>query len=238
MPAKKVMICDDNPAIPMSLEGYLEAENLKCIWAKSGEEALELLKKEEIGLIILDIMLPGINGIETCIEIRRKYNIPILMLSAKNEEIDRIVGLEVGAEDYVSKPFSPKEVAIRARKLFLRYGGVQQEQERVREVGNLKIYPERFEVFINECQLQLTPKEYKLLHYLAENYRIVKSRDEIINEVWGTEYEGESRVVDILVTRLRKKLMEGCKTASTVNIVTVFGFGYKLEEENEAILKK
>ena len=225
----KVLICDDNPAIAKGISGYLEAEDLDVLTAENGEDALECIKRANVGLVILDIMLPGISGLDVCREIRKNLDIPIIMLSAKGEEVDRIVGLELGADDYVTKPFSPHEVAIRARKLLRRHKNDSAESERVVNVGNVKIMPESFEVSVDGSYVQLTSKEFKLLIYLAENAGKVRTRDQIINSVWGIEFEGETRMVDTLVKRLRKKIIT-VPDRSGISITTIFGVGYKLEE--------
>ena len=199
------------------------------IAAENGEDALDIIEKQSIDLAILDIMLPGISGLDVCRNIKAKKEIPVIMLSAKGEEIDRIVGLEVGADDYVTKPFSPHEVAIRARKLLRRNQSNDQQDEKEISVGNIRIFPDAYSVFIGDDNVQLTHREFKLLCYLANHAGRVKSRDQIINAVWGAEFAGETRIVDTLVKRLRKKLdQEGVKS-SRVNIVTVFAVGYKLE---------
>lgn len=228
-----ILICDDNPVVTLGLAGYLEAEGMTVISAESGEDALEKIKSGMgIDLVILDIMLPGISGVEVCREIRIKSDIPVLMLSAKGEEIDRIIGLEMGADDYVTKPFSSREVVIRVKKLLARTGRKSVPVHEIK-VGNLRIFPESFEAFSGSELISLSPREFKLLCYLAENAGRIRSRDQIISEIWGTEFEGESRVLDILVNRLRSRLKKSDAPDTKISINTVFGIGYTLVETDE-----
>lgn len=235
MKKANILICDDNASVLLGLTGYIEAEGMSVCTAETGEAALEIMSEQKIDLAILDIMLPGMSGIEVCHEIKDKYDIPVLLLSAKGEEIDRIIGLEMGADDYVTKPFSSREVVIRTKKLLSRSSLRETviEKNCIR-AGNLRIYPESFEAFSGSHAINFTPREFKLLCYLADNAGRIRSRDQIISEIWGTDFEGETRVVDILINRLRAKLQEAGEKETGVTISTVFGVGYKLEEVNEA----
>jgi len=228
-----ILICDDNPSVSISLTGYLQAEDMEVLNAQTGEEALEIINNKQIDLIILDIMLPGISGIEVCREIRYSSDVPIIMLYAKGEEIDRIIGLELGADYYVTKPFSTREVVIRVKKLLNRNKNPKNQMPDEITVGNLKIFPDSYEVLCNGEAINVTPREFTLLRYLAENVGRIRSRDQIISEIWGVEFEGESRVADILVNRLRTKLAGDGNRATGVNIATVFGVGYRLQETDE-----
>ena len=220
-----MLICDDNIAVHKSICTYLEEENISVLSAYDGESALEMLKEWSVDLIILDIMLPGKNGMQICREIRKYSEVPIIMLSAKDSEIDRILGLEIGADDYVGKPFSPREVAIRAQKMLRRFSSHQDGKKL--SVAELSIYPERYEAYVGNSKLNLTPKEVSLLSYLAYNTGKVLSREAILSSVWDYDYTGDTRTVDTHIKRLRKKLPdEGVHFA----IRSIYGVGYKMEE--------
>ncbi|MGM9608334.1 MAG: response regulator transcription factor [Oscillospiraceae bacterium] len=229
MPKARVLICDDNPALQKSLTGYFEAENMEVVYADTGEEALERLREEEIDLLILDVMLPGISGTEVCLEVRKTSDMPILMLSAKGEEIDRIVGLEVGADDYVTKPFSPREVVIRSRKL-LKRRTASPESEKKYILAELTLLPDSYEVYIGEQRVNLATKEFEVLRYLVSHAGKPMTREHIINAVWGYEYAGDPRIVDTLIKRLRHKLSSAAEEPVHFAITTIFGVGYKAEE--------
>lgn len=228
MPKARVLICDDNPVLFKSLTGYFEAENMEVLYASDGETALKTLRGGNVDLMVLDIMLPGISGTEVCLEVRRTSNIPILMLSAKGEEIDRIVGLEVGADDYVTKPFSPREVAIRCRKLLKRR--MEAETERTYTLAELTVLPDSYEAYIAGQRVALASKEFEVLRYLISHAGRAMTREHIINAVWGYEYAGDPRIVDTLIKRLRQKLAAAVAEPVHFSISTVFGVGYKAEE--------
>lgn len=225
----QVLICDDNPAISKSLAGYFEAEGMDVLCAASGEEALALLRERKIQLIVLDVMLPGISGIDVCREIRRTSNVPILMLSAKGEEVDRIVGLEIGADDYVTKPFSTREVVVRCKKL-LRRLNTAGDMEKQYILAELTVLPDSYEAYIGERRIMLASKEFEVLRYLIAHAGKAMTREHIINAVWGYEYAGDPRIVDTLIKRLRHKLFDELDTQVHFAITTIFGVGYKLEE--------
>lgn len=228
MPKARVLICDDNPVLFKSLTGYFEAENMEVLYASDGETALEILRGGNVDLMVLDVMLPGISGTEVCLEVRRTSNMPILMLSAKGEEIDRIVGLEVGADDYVTKPFSPREVAIRCRKLLKRR--METETERTYTLAELTVLPDSYEAYIAGQRVTLASKEFEVLRYLISHAGRAMTREHIINAVWGYEYAGDPRIVDTLIKRLRQKLAAASTGSVHFSISTVFGVGYKAEE--------
>lgn len=227
---KKIIICDDNPNIAVSLHGYFAEDGFEVLTAACGSECMELLEKEEPVLIILDVMLPDVNGLDLCMEIRKESNVPILMLSAKGEVIDRILGLQTGADDYVAKPFSPHEVLIRAKKLMQRSDGVTKKKRKL-EIGELVCYPDNFEVYIGGSPVKLSAKEFKTLCYMVAHEGQVITREHILNAVWGYEYAGEMRMVDTVITRLRKKIFQDPSKKLGFDITTVFGVGYKLEEK-------
>ena len=226
---KKILICDDNEAIHETIGTYLENDGMTYISAYDGKEALEKFNNENPDLIILDLMKPEIFGTEICREIRRISNVPIIMLTAKGEEFDRIIGLEIGADDYIVKPFSPREVVARVKAIFRRIGSINEYRENNRKFivfENLKIDLDKYEVFINDENIDVTPKECEILYLIAVNEGRVLSREEILDKIWGYDYFGDTRVVDTQIKRLRKKLPESDEKWS---IKTVYGIGYKFE---------
>ena len=212
-----ILICDDNKAVHEGLSGYLKALHYHIYSTYDGESAITVLEREKIDLVILDVMLPGIFGTEVCRQIRKKSDIPVLMLSAKGDEIDRIIGLEIGADDYVTKPFSPREVAVRVRNMLRRAEKSQENQRLV--CAELCIVIEAYEVFVREEMVDLTPRE-------TENAGRVLTRNQIMNCVWGYDYCGDTRAVDNQIKRIRQKL-----PADGVHfeIKAVYGVGYKFE---------
>lgn len=222
-----VMICDDNEAVHESLSAYLEQYGIKTISVYNGTEALRSLEKNHVDLIILDIMLPGMFGTEVCRRIRGSSDVPIIMLSAKGEELDRILGLELGADDYVTKPFSPREVVARVNVILKRVGQCRDGGSRL-SFRELQIDLDALNVKVCDRIVECTPKERELLILLVKNAGTALSRDRIMNEVWGYEYYGDTRAVDTLIKRLRQKLPD--KNVS-FRIASVYGMGYRLEEK-------
>lgn len=220
-----VLICDDNVAIHNSLTSYLKADGIEVISAYDGETALSELRRGSIGVVVLDVMLPGIDGYEVCREIRKFSDVHIIMLSARGEELDRIVGLEVGADDYVSKPFSPREVTIRIKKALKRM--YPKQESRALTLAELTIHPDSYEVFIREERVDMTSKETDVLSFMVTNAGRALTREHILNAAWGYEYYGDTRVVDSLIKRLRQKLM---RPGVHFAIRSIYGVGYKIEE--------
>lgn len=219
-----ILICDDNKAVHEGLSGYLKALHYHIYSTYDGESAITVLEREKIDLVILDVMLPGIFGTEVCRQIRKKSDIPVLMLSAKGDEIDRIIGLEIGADDYVTKPFSPREVAVRVRNMLRRAEKSQENQRLV--CAELCIVIEAYEVFVREEMVDLTPRETEVLYYLAKNAGRVLTRNQIMNCVWGYDYCGDTRAVDNQIKRIRQKLPDD---GVHFEIKAVYGVGYKFE---------
>ncbi|QUG41896.1 response regulator transcription factor [Psychrobacillus sp. INOP01] len=220
-----VLICDDNVAVHESINAYLQAEGMKSVSAYDGEMALKLLKENNFDLVVLDIMMPGLFGTEVCKEIRKTSDIPILMLSARSEEVDRIVGLEIGADDYITKPFSPREIVVRIKTILKR---VQPKKENPHylKAGNLSIDIDGYEVLINNQEIEFTAKEVELLVFLVKNTGKVVNREELLYKVWGYDYIGDTRAVDTLIKRIRKKI---AKASPGFSIKSVYGVGYKFE---------
>ncbi|QLY80350.1 response regulator transcription factor [Clostridium intestinale] len=220
---KIIYLVEDEKSLNILLERYLQLEGYKVTTFSDGDSALQKIK-DMPDLWILDIMLPGADGYELIKKIKdNNKNTPVIFMSARNEELDRVVGLELGSDDYLSKPFLPRELVIRTNKLMERIYG--DEKERVSElsinIGEYVISKTQRTVFLGEIEIQLTKMEFELLNYLAENKNILISRDQILRNVWGDDYFGSDRVVDDTIRRLRKKV-------DKLNIETVYGYGYKL----------
>lgn len=219
---KKILVIDDEENIRDLIQYNLEREGFSTVGAADGQKAMEVLN-QEIDLIILDLMLPVTDGLTLCKIIRKNkdfYTIPIIMLTAKGEEIDKIIGLEVGADDYVTKPFSPRELVARIKALFRRMENLHEEEETILKAGNLLLNTRSYEVRKGEELINLTPKEFFLLKILLLNRGIVLTRELLLEKVWGYEYIGDTRTVDVHIRRLRKKIDEDF-------IETVRGVGYK-----------
>ena len=231
--SQKVLVVDDEQSIVTLLKYNLETAGYIVDVAYDGEEALKKVKEVKPELIVLDVMLPKKDGIEVCKTIRSDKNlVPILMLTAKDEEFDRVLGLELGADDYMTKPFSPREVVARV-KAILRRSQIANEvvKDDVEDedivIDNIRIRPEFFEVYRDDTFLELTPKEFELLLYLIERQGRVITREHMLNSVWNYEFAGDSRIVDVHISHLRDKLEENPKQPKLIK--TVRGLGYKLE---------
>ena len=229
----KVLVVDDEQSIVTLLKYNLETAGYIVDVAYDGEEALKKVKEVKPELIVLDVMLPKKDGIEVCKTIRSDKNlVPILMLTAKDDEFDRVLGLELGADDYMTKPFSPREVVARVKAILRRS---QIANEVVKDdvddedivIDNIRIRPEFFEVYRDDTLLELTPKEFELLLYLIERQGRVITREHMLNSVWNYEFAGDSRIVDVHISHLRDKLEENPKQPKLIK--TVRGLGYKLE---------
>lgn len=223
-----VLICDDNEVVHQSLSLYLKADGIRTVSVYDGETALKLVKEQSFDLVILDIMLPKMFGTDVCREIRKFSDVPIIFLSAKGEEIDRIIGLELGADDYVAKPFSPRELAVRVRTVLRRAGTKKSSQ--ILQLGELTVNAKAYEVSIRGEAVKLTPREVELLAFLVEHKGEVVSRDDIVNAVWGENYYGDYRAVDTLIARIRGKIPEH---KAGIEFKSVYGVGYMINERNE-----
>lgn len=225
MKSYTVLICDDNMAIHSSLTSYLTAEGLEVISSYDGESALQEMQRQTVDVVILDIMLPGINGYEVCQKIRSQSNAYIIMLSARSEDMDRIVGLELGADDYLPKPFSPREVVIRIKKALNRM--YPKQDTKALSLAELTVLPGSYEAFVHGKKIEMTPKEIEVLSFLLSNPGKALTREHILNAAWGYEYYGNTRVVDALIKRLRQKLDQ---ENVHFTIRSIYGIGYKIEE--------
>ncbi len=225
MSSPHILICDDDPVVHESLSLYFDNENFTHSDAYDGAEALSLIHTTNPDLILLDIMMPEMSGIEVCKEARKTLTTPIIFLSAKGDEIDRILGLELGADDYIVKPFSPREVIARI-KVVLRRAGENTESSNILKYYELEINVSNYVVKIRDEIIPFTPKEVEILHYLASHPGQVYNREQIISAIWGDSYSGDPRTVDTHIKRIRQKVnVEGARW----NIQTVYGIGYKFE---------
>ncbi len=227
----KILIVDDERNIVELIRLYLEKEGFGAICAYSGNEAIEQFKSQNPDLIILDIMLPETDGWQVCREIRKTSSVPIIMLTAKSDTFDKVLGLELGADDYMTKPFEAKELVARV-KAVLRRSEPAEHAAPSKEVSftNLSINIENYEMKICGEQVDAPPKEIELLYFLASNPNRVYTREQLLEEVWGFDYFGDSRTVDVHIKRLREKL-EGAE--SDWQLKTVWGVGYKFEVKKQ-----
>ena len=226
MDNKKILIVDDDENICELLRLYLEKDGFEPIVADDGEKAVDFARKYNPALILLDIMLPKLDGWQVCREIRKFSSVPIIMLTAKGDTFDRILGLELGADDYVSKPFDAKELIARIKAVLRRTGTFDSKNTEEVSYENIIVNRTNYELKINGIQIDTPPKELELLYHLASNPNRVFTRDQLLDEVWGFDYYGDSRTVDVHVKRLREKL-EGVSEKWLLK--TVWGVGYKFE---------
>lgn len=233
--AEKILVVDDEERIRNLLRLYLEREGYEIDEADEGETALNKAMEKNYQLIILDLMLPKMDGIEVCRKLREKKATPVIMLTARGEESSRIQGFEVGADDYVPKPFSPRELVYRVKAVLRRSSATQYLD--AEKTKNVLIYPhltidhDAHKVTVDGKEVYLTPKEYDLLYYLALSPDKVFTREQLLKDVWNYEYFGDLRTVDTHIKRLREKLSSASKEAAEM-IKTVWGVGYKLEVRN------
>jgi len=217
--AGTVLLVEDEPSVGELVRGYLGREGYRVLWVRTGEDALTELERHQLRMIILDVGLPGIDGFEVCRLVRYRSRVPILMLTARDEEPDRIVGLEVGADDYLTKPFSPRELVARMKAIMRRTE--PQPTNEVLSLGDVVLNRETHDVTIDGEEVELTAKEFDLLAYFLANPGAVLSRDVLLDRVWGVEYPGGTRTVDVHVAQLRRKL------GRPDLIRTLRGSGYK-----------
>ena len=220
---KTILVVDDEEHIRELCTLYLENEGYQVIAASGGEAAVELAARKHPDLVVLDVMMPGMDGLEVCRTLRKTSDVPILMLTARSDEIDRIVGLELGADDYMGKPFNPRELSARVKAILRRSESGAPRQRGAVTVGPLTIDWQRREATIGGQPITLRTKEFDLLRALAEHEGIVLTREQLLERVWGYEYYGETRTVDVHITQVRRKLGD-----HGVQIQTVRGVGYKL----------
>jgi two-component system OmpR family response regulator len=226
----KILIVEDDRNLLDTLKYNLRKEGYKVVTAVDGAEALDVARREKPDLIILDIMLPKMSGFEVCRILRGEMIVPILMLTAKTEETDKIVGLEIGADDYMTKPFSLRELLARVRAMLRRAKMVEMQpgpREALLKVGDIEVDTARHKASKGATMLQLTPKEFDLLAFLARNKGFVFNRDQLLEKVWGYDFAGDTRTVDVHISWLRQKIETDPNNPK--HLVTVRGTGYKLE---------
>lgn len=226
----KILVVDDEKEIRDLIEIYLKNEGYRVIKASNGEEALEVLETEEIQLMILDIMMPKIDGMEVCRRVREHLNIPILMLSAKSEDMDKIAGIMTGADDYLTKPFNPLELSVRVKALLRRayyFGNINRDNSII-HVENLTIDKNNRTVKVGDIEIPFTAREFDILYLLGSNKGKVFSSEEIFTKVWKEEYFGSNNTVMVHMSRIREKLEK--YIAGNKIIQTVWGVGYKIEK--------
>ena len=226
MANNKVLIVDDDEHIVELIKLYMDKEGFDTVTANNGKKAVELFKSEAPAIVILDVMMPEMDGWQVCREIRRVSNIPIIMLTAKGETFDKVLGLELGADDYMVKPFEPKELLARVKAVLRRSDTKESNAEKEIVFPNLSINLSNYELKINGYIVEVPPIELELLYFLASNPNRVFTREQLLEEVWGFDYFGDSRTVDVHIKRLREKL-EGVE--ANWQLKTVWGVGYKFE---------
>ena len=227
-----ILVCDDDKAIVEAIEIYLSQEGYHILKAYDGEQALKILETEEVHLLVLDVMMPRLDGIRATLKIREKHSIPIIILSAKSEDVDKILGLNVGADDYVTKPFNPLELVARVKSQLRRYtqlgGTAKKESEHVYEVGGLQINDDLKEVTVDGEKVKLTPIEYNILLLLMKNQGRVFSIDQIYESIWNEEAIGADNTVAVHIRHIREKIEINPKDPSYLKVV--WGVGYKIEK--------
>ena len=223
----RILIADDDKSVHDELSEYFKREGYQVYSAYDGEEALEAVRRLRPDIVALDIVMPKMDGITVCREIRRESNVPIIMISAKSEEFDRLLGLEMGADDYITKPYSPREVVARAKVVLRRVHEMKETDKQVHlMVGNLEIDMNSFVVKLGGKIIPCTPKEIEILWTLAGNPGMVFSREHLLQSIWGYDFLGDTRAVDSHIKRIRAKL---CKGDNGWDIRTVWGVGYRFE---------
>jgi two-component system, OmpR family, alkaline phosphatase synthesis response regulator PhoP len=224
MTAETILIVDDEANIIQLVKMYFEREGFKILSAGDGISALKSLKDNHPALMVLDVMLPGMDGFEICKKVRgENNNLPILMLTARDEDIDKILGLELGADDYLTKPFNPRELVARVKAILRRATPGEDSNQKVLRIGDLVLDPARREVRVNGVLIPLRTQEFEVLSVLLHHKGLVLTREQLLSKAWGFDFAGETRTVDVHIAQLRQKLV-----ISMIKIETVTGIGYKL----------
>jgi two-component system alkaline phosphatase synthesis response regulator PhoP len=228
--AQTVLVVEDEASIASFVSLYLKNAGYKVRAVASGSDALAQVELEQPALIVLDLMLPDMDGIEVCRRLRQRRDIPILMLTARDEDIDKIIGLEVGADDYMTKPFNPRELVARVKSILRRSTPARRESESAQiQHGDLRVDAGRREVHVGDEEIQLAPKEFDLLWELLDHRGLVLTRDQLLERVWGYTFAGDTRTVDVHVRQVRRKLGDASP------IVTVWGVGYKVAPARDSV---
>ena len=224
---KTILVADDEPTLVATLKYNLERESYAVITAADGESALEAARASRPDLIVLDLMMPGLNGIEVCRIIRREMRAPILILTARGDETDKVAGLEIGADDYVTKPFSMRELVARVRALLRRSEHAPANETDLLTAGDLMIDLRKRVVTKNGTPMSLKPKEFELLSFFTRNLGKAFTRDQLLNQIWGYDFAGDTRTVDVHVRWLREKVED--KPESPARLITIRGVGYRFD---------
>jgi DNA-binding response OmpR family regulator len=228
--AQTVLVVEDEASIASFVSLYLKNAGYGVKAVATGSDALSQVEAEQPALIVLDLMLPDMDGIEVCRRIRQRRDVPILMLTARDEDVDKIIGLEVGADDYMTKPFNPRELVARVKSILRRAAPAQRDTESAQiRHGDLLVDSGRREVHVGDEEIQLAPKEFDLLWELLDHRGLVLTRDQLLERVWGYTFAGDTRTVDVHVRQLRRKLGEASP------IVTVWGVGYKVAPARDSV---
>jgi len=223
----KVLVVEDEAGMREPLVYLLRSEGYEVIEAEDGEEAVSVFEKEGADLVLLDLMIPKLNGKDVCKAIRTTSDVPVIMLTAKDTEIDKVIGFEIGADDYVTKPYSKNELLARMKAVLRRNGGPRQAENGILEAGPIRMDIERHTVFFNGEKVTMPLKEFELLELLLENRNRVLTRGQIIDRVWGANYFGDTKTLDVHIKRLRSKIE--ADPARPIHLLTVRGLGYKYE---------
>jgi DNA-binding response OmpR family regulator len=227
--AQTVLVVEDEASIASFVSLYLKNAGYAVRTAATGKAALAEAESAQPALIVLDLMLPDLDGVEVCKRIRQRSDVPILMLTARDEDVDKIIGLEVGADDYLTKPFNPRELVARVKAILRRTQPERRPESKQIRHGHLHVDAGRREVRVDETEIQLAPKEFDLLWELLDHRGLVLTRDQLLERVWGYTFAGDTRTVDVHVRQLRRKLGEASP------IVTVWGVGYKVAPARDAV---
>ena len=224
----KILVVDDESRMRKLVRDFLVKQNFDVLEAGDGEEAVDIFFKEkDIALIILDVMMPKMDGWQVCREIRKYSKVPIIMLTAKGETFDKVLGLELGADDYIVKPFEPKELVARVKAVLRRYEPKQEDDKNILKFGELEINLSNYSVLYHGKSLDFPPKEFELLSFLAQHPNRVFTREQLLDRIWGYEYVGDTRTVDVHVKRIREKL----NSEDEWGIRTVWSVGYKFGQK-------
>jgi len=229
---RKILIVEDEESIRKFIKINLEREGFTVIEAETGEKALEIAESEDIDVVVLDIMLPGIDGFQVCKELRNRFDrIGIIMLTAKSQDVDKIMGLEYGTDDYMVKPFNPIELVLRIKSLLRRIDANYPKNEEIITYGPFKIDKYSRQFFKRDKHIELTPTEYSIIKLFIENPGKAFTRDEILNIIWGYDFVGDTKIVDVNIRRIRSKIEDDSK--NPYYIETVWGVGYRWRREEE-----